>query len=333
MNYFEHHIGDYAAATSHLTLLEDACYSRLLRRYYLEEEPLPADHRQLARLVCARTDEEKQALEDVLNEFFILEDGYYINKRADQEIARFREGSDEREERRLNEKERQRRHREERKALFEQLRAVGIVPPYDTPTATLRTMLASAPKVAAPESRSEPVTRMSQPVTRDATATQAPFPYPIPIPDIEEESSSIENSICVAPKSVEPEKALPPPQGNATQSRALELTILLRKRGASLQASNPHVQEWAKSGVSDATALQALEIAEQRRANQGNAQPINAGLLNAIIGDLGSPIQSPHRPTFTAKPTLNRQEALEASNRRVAEEWLAKRQAARGVHA
>ena len=31
MNYYEHHIGDYAEATAHLTFVEDAAYSRLIR--------------------------------------------------------------------------------------------------------------------------------------------------------------------------------------------------------------------------------------------------------------------------------------------------------------
>ena len=37
MNYYEHHIGDYAEATAHLTFIEDATYSRLIRKYYATE--------------------------------------------------------------------------------------------------------------------------------------------------------------------------------------------------------------------------------------------------------------------------------------------------------
>jgi len=89
VNYFEHHIGDYAAATAHLTLVEDAIYSRLLRRYYLQEEALPADVKQVARLAGARSTEEVEAVQAILGEFFTLaEDGWH-NKRADQEIDRY----------------------------------------------------------------------------------------------------------------------------------------------------------------------------------------------------------------------------------------------------
>lgn len=91
MNYYEHHIGDYAAATSHLTLVEDAIYSRLLRRYYVEEAPLPTDVAKVARMAGARSDDEVASTKAILEEFFFLmEDGWH-NKRADAEIAHVRE--------------------------------------------------------------------------------------------------------------------------------------------------------------------------------------------------------------------------------------------------
>ncbi len=93
MNYYEHHIGDYAQATAHLTFVEDAAYSRLIRKYYAEERPLPADLSAVQRLVGARTREEKSAVQTVLEEFFFLEADGWHNKRADAEIERYREKS------------------------------------------------------------------------------------------------------------------------------------------------------------------------------------------------------------------------------------------------
>lgn len=89
MNYYEHHIGDYAAATGHLSLVEDAIYSRLLRRYYLQEQALPAEVAQVARLCGARAVDEVAAVEVVLHEFFSLEADGWHNKRADEEILRY----------------------------------------------------------------------------------------------------------------------------------------------------------------------------------------------------------------------------------------------------
>lgn len=87
MNYYKHHIGDYAAATAHLSWLEDSAYTRLLRRYYATEAALPADVAQCQRLVGARSREERAAVETVLREFFSLEADGWHNKRADEEIA------------------------------------------------------------------------------------------------------------------------------------------------------------------------------------------------------------------------------------------------------
>lgn len=90
MNYYEHHIGDYAQATAHLSFIEDAAYSRLIRKYYAEEKPMPADIKAVQRLVGARTKEERQAVADILDEFFELEADGWHNKRCDAEIARYR---------------------------------------------------------------------------------------------------------------------------------------------------------------------------------------------------------------------------------------------------
>lgn len=89
MNYYSHNIGDYAQATMHLSLVEDAIYSRLLRRYYAEEQPIVDNLQQVFRWVGARTDEEKEATAQILGEFFVLRDGHWRNKRADVEIAAY----------------------------------------------------------------------------------------------------------------------------------------------------------------------------------------------------------------------------------------------------
>lgn len=89
MNYYSHNIGDYAQATAHLSLLEDAIYSRLLRRYYAEEQPIVDNLQQVFRWVGARSEEEREAAAQVLAEFFVLRDGHWHNKRADVEIAAY----------------------------------------------------------------------------------------------------------------------------------------------------------------------------------------------------------------------------------------------------
>jgi len=90
MNYYEHHIGDYAEATSHLTFIEDASYIRLLHKYYATEKPLPADIASVQRLIKAKTKEEKNSVVTILKEFFTLSEEGWCQTRCDHEITRFK---------------------------------------------------------------------------------------------------------------------------------------------------------------------------------------------------------------------------------------------------
>jgi uncharacterized protein YdaU (DUF1376 family) len=91
VNYYEHHIGDYAAATAHLSWDEDMAYTRLLRAYYHHEKGIPQG--QEYRIARATTAAQRKAVDAVLREFFSLNDGAYSQKRADEEIERYRSKS------------------------------------------------------------------------------------------------------------------------------------------------------------------------------------------------------------------------------------------------
>jgi uncharacterized protein YdaU (DUF1376 family) len=86
LNFYKHHLGDYAAHTSHLTWDEDCAYRRLLDQYYKREAPLPADPKDACRLVRASTPAQRKATEAVLREFFSLRDDGWHQKRCDAEI-------------------------------------------------------------------------------------------------------------------------------------------------------------------------------------------------------------------------------------------------------
>lgn len=87
MNYFPFHVGDYAAATAHLSWDEDMAYTRLLRAYYLTEQPIPLD--KAYRLARATTPAQRKAVDSVLAEFFVKSDTGYQQTRCNTEIARF----------------------------------------------------------------------------------------------------------------------------------------------------------------------------------------------------------------------------------------------------
>ena len=141
INYYSHHLGDYAAATAHLTWLEDLSYTRLLRLYYSTEKPIPADVARVYRLVRASAKQEREAVDAVLAEFFTLSDDGYHNKRCDEEIAKAQESTEENEAKKRNERERQNRHRQRRRELFEELRGYGSIPKWDTTLAQLETLV------------------------------------------------------------------------------------------------------------------------------------------------------------------------------------------------
>ncbi|MDK6077921.1 YdaU family protein [Massilia varians] len=250
MNYYEHHIGDYAEATAHLTFIEDAAYSRLIRKYYAQERPLPVDIKAVQRLVGARTKEEREAVETVLNEFFKLDVDGWHNSRCDAEIARYMGKAEGKDAKREAEKERQRRHRQRRKELFDALREHGEVPSFDTSTEDLVTLL-------------ERVTSrdVTQPVTRDATATQSP--------DTSHQTPVVGNTASTQP-------GLGAVEGAAT---AAELSGAMIRAGISAQSGDPRLIALAAQGVSVETVQAAC--AEAKVSKPGEA--IKPGYVFAIL--------------------------------------------------
>ena len=89
MNYYPHHIGDFNSATRHLTRLERSVYRDMLDLYYDTERPLTLDMDGLCRLLIARSNEERTAVEQVLNEFFTETEQGWRHPRCDAEIERY----------------------------------------------------------------------------------------------------------------------------------------------------------------------------------------------------------------------------------------------------
>ena len=87
MNYYERHLGDYAKDAGHLSMAEHGAYTLLLDRYYATELPIPAEL--VYRIAHARSGGERACVDRVLAEFFTLEGGAYVNKRAGLDIARY----------------------------------------------------------------------------------------------------------------------------------------------------------------------------------------------------------------------------------------------------
>lgn len=89
MNFWNRWIGDYLRDTRGCSLAEHGAYALLLDEYYASEKPLPDDIDRLCRLCGAITEDERLAVERVVDAFFPLaEDGLRHNARADREVAR-----------------------------------------------------------------------------------------------------------------------------------------------------------------------------------------------------------------------------------------------------
>lgn len=299
MNFYEHHLGDYMRDTAHLSMIEDAAYRRLLDAYYIRGAPLPADLRDCCKLARAHSKVERDAVAYVLREFFDLRDDGHHQDRADREIARYLEKQPEAQRKRENAAERQRRAREHRKELFDQLRDKGIVPKYDSTTSELQELL----------SRADNAPRRA-PVTRDNTATspQSPVPSPQEIPE------TVETPVDDNPRA--------PPAGADVggsplhgATRAGWLCKRLRSMGvASVNPANPRLLTLLDAGATDA------EFTAMVPASQGKGDPF-AYILGAVEGERRRAKATAGAIHRGAMP--NKQEAIEVSNRAVAMDWVA----------
>lgn len=86
MNFYAFHLGDYVSATAHLTWDEDMAYRRLLDAYYSREAPIPLEQRQAYRLARASTQEQREAVDSVLQEFFEETESGWFHARCEAEI-------------------------------------------------------------------------------------------------------------------------------------------------------------------------------------------------------------------------------------------------------
>ena len=89
MFYYSHHIGDFIRDTSRLNDAQCMAYLRLIWAYYDTEHPLDTTPEKLAFQVGADVEDVRQILEH----YFLLEDGKYIHLRCEKEIQNFRNKS------------------------------------------------------------------------------------------------------------------------------------------------------------------------------------------------------------------------------------------------
>lgn len=89
MKYYPHHIGDFNHATRHLTRIERSVYRDLIELYYDTEQQLSLDIDFICRKIVARSDEERTAVEQTLNEFFVRTGTGWYHARCEEEIEKY----------------------------------------------------------------------------------------------------------------------------------------------------------------------------------------------------------------------------------------------------
>jgi uncharacterized protein YdaU (DUF1376 family) len=92
MHYYPFNIADFSLHTAHLTLEEEAVYRRLIDFYYDTETPIPKETQPVIRRL--RLGSYLSEFEQVLSEFFTLEDDGWHSYRCDIEIKAYHDKAD-----------------------------------------------------------------------------------------------------------------------------------------------------------------------------------------------------------------------------------------------
>ena len=228
---------------------------------------------------------------DVLREFFELRDDGWHQKRADEEIARYRAKMPDLEAKKENDRERQRRARDRRKQLFESLRDHGIVPPWDATTAQLQDALSRATTDTGDAAVTPPVT---EPVTRDNTATHSPY------------TNNHKNSLPSVGSSARATDAVTGARdGPSEPTLAGQACRLMREAGIHrVNPSDPRLLQLLSQGV---TPQQIADLAAEIREGQGAGKP-QTYVLAAMEGRLRDAAAMPQHPPDTAQRAIGRRQ-------------------------
>lgn len=303
MNYYEKHIGDYIRDTVSLTMMEDGAYGRLLDQMYQSERALPLDKDELYRLARATNPLERKAVDYVLAKFFTATDEGYTQKRAQTVIEAYWDREPAQETKRENAKIRQQRARDRRKALFEQLRALGVTPQFN---ASMRHLEAELSRVTEQDNHAG-----HTPVTRDNTFTQSPLPNTQLTSKPNADDDSTDSGSANDRKSDDgphgeaplPTREKPP----LADDPAVQLSVALRRQGVNVMSTNPHLMQWVADGVTLEQLTEAVGIA---RETKGDTAKIVPGYLVPIVTKIRNPPAAP--PAGTGQPRENN--AWAASN-------------------
>lgn len=164
MHFYMFHPAKFNFETKHLSRLERAIYREMIDDYMANESPFIADNQKLGWRFECNTEEERNALGTILDNFFVIKKDkkgteYYHHKRLDAEIRAYRWGNKENfgtqdgtDKGTLAErngtpsgtdKERKERYNKERKHMINSLREIGLTIDSKASMACLRELYAA----------------------------------------------------------------------------------------------------------------------------------------------------------------------------------------------
>lgn len=94
MHYYQFNIADYRKDTAHLTPIEHYIYRTLIDWYYLDESLIPKETQSVMRRLRLGTDQEAEALKNVLSDFFIETENGFLHQRIEFDIDAYHRNSE-----------------------------------------------------------------------------------------------------------------------------------------------------------------------------------------------------------------------------------------------
>jgi uncharacterized protein YdaU (DUF1376 family) len=144
VHYYKRNLGDYAKKAGRLSMLQHGAYTLLIDACYDREQFPTRD--EAIDWTWASSTAEVEAVDFVLSKFFALEDGRYVQKRIQEEIAAYHATSE------TNKRIAAEREARRKEALTKRARSVNEAPPNQEPlTINQEPLEIQEPSVLVPE--------------------------------------------------------------------------------------------------------------------------------------------------------------------------------------
>ncbi|MBU9175816.1 YdaU family protein [Burkholderia gladioli] len=246
MNYYPHHIGDFRSGTVNMTRVERWIYRDLIDVYYDTEKPLPLDLDAVCYAVGVSDEGERRAVANLLRFKFTKTADGYVHDRCEIEIAAYQSRAE-------TAQENGKKGGRPKKPA-----GTGLVPKKN-PTETHQ-------KPAGFPSGSDPVPSGSPDETGSKTNQE-------PRTNNQEVNTSGGGTAQAVAREDAP-------------IAAAAFVEILRETGVAFAANDQRVASWPELGATPADLRTAVGAALARRKREKSDQPLNIGLLNAMLPDV-----------------------------------------------